>query len=938
MTFKSTLFPVIVLCLFLSAGVMPGHAGSEVLVLVDAGNQDILQMLEDLQVPVYYSSDGLILAGPEPGHQAILKSPSVRILDYNPWSGKSLYYWVIVRGTERVNLKLCQGIEILYSAEGRVLIKATPAAAEQLPQHGFEIARINRVQKPYLKPAGAFEMPIDSRDFGGVIDTMVAAVSQVQYTFLIQALENFVTRYTYTTGVDNAADWIYNTFQGYGLTVERHYFSISSYTKQNIIATKTGTVYPDEVVFIVGHYDSISEDPYNSAPGADDNASGTAAVMVVASVLADYDFERTIKFACFAGEEQGLVGSEAYVQDIFNAGMNVVGCFNFDMIAWSGSDTLPPDLIIYTDSGSTALANTLRDAALYYLPSDLEPIIIHEALSASDHASFWQYGYDAICGIEEEAWGSDFNPYYHTTSDLVSNCDLTYATNCTKAAIAAVADYAVPAVGLVVTPSTDLESTGPEGGPFSPDHIVYTLENKEDTSINYQVTSSEPWVTITNGSGTLAGLATTDVTVTINSNANGLSSGLHTDTVNFVNLTSHDGDTTRDVNLGVGWQVFYLFTMDTNPGWTTEGQWAHGTPTGGGGEYGGPDPTSGYTGTNVYGYNLNGDYPNNLAQTHLTSTALDCTGLTGLELTFQRWLNVEQPIYDHAYLRVSNNGTSWTTIWENTSTITDSSWNEMTYDISAIADNQSTVYLRWTMGSTDGGWRYSGWNIDDVTIAGFGDSTNNDPVLTSPVVTPDSGYYGTRFEYNVHYYDEDGDAPTVIQVNIDGTDYGMTLDSGTADNGTYRYLTRDIDVGVAHTYYFHAEDGLGGSDRNPDAGTLSGPDTFDPELYLSGTPGVGAWMTIEVWGAVDALWAAAWSSQNGPHYVPVTGLFWDLGPGDLHMAKKITADPVHLDTYGYGTYDFKLPNNLSSGTKYIQGGTKMNAFWGQTNFVAFIIP
>ena len=67
------------------------------------------------------------------------------------------------------------------------------------------------------------------------------------------------------------------------------------------------------------------------------------------------------------------------------------------------------------------------------------------------------------------------------------------------------------------------------------------------------------------------------------------------------------------------------FSLDTDPSWTTEGEWAFGQPTGGGGTDGVPDPTIGYTGSNVYGYNLSGDYTNNLSETHLTSTVIDCT-------------------------------------------------------------------------------------------------------------------------------------------------------------------------------------------------------------------------------------------------------------------------------------------------------------------------
>ena len=107
-----------------------------------------------------------------------------------------------------------------------------------------------------------------------------------------------------------------------------------------------------------------------------------------------------------------------------------------------------------------------------------------------------------------------------------------------------------------------------------------------------------------------------------------------------------------------------------------------------------------------------------LGELHLTSTALDCTGVTGVKLAFWRWLGVESPTYDHAYVRVSNGG-SYQTIWQNTAEVTDSAWIYQEFDISSIADDQATVYLRWTMGTTDGSWFYCGWNIDDVQIIGI---------------------------------------------------------------------------------------------------------------------------------------------------------------------------------------------------------------------------
>ncbi len=176
--------------------------------------------------------------------------------------------------------------------------------------------------------------------------------------------------------------------------------------------------------------------------------------------------------------------------------------------------------------------------------------------------------------------------------------------------------------------------------------------------------------------------------------------------------------------------VQYEWNMNTNPGWSTEGLWAWGSPSGGGGQYGGPDPTSGYTGSNVFGYNLSGDYENNLPERDLTTGAIDCTDLVDVSVAFQRWLGVEQPTYDHAYFRVSTNGSSWTTIWQNTAQVADTAWTYQEFDISSIADNQPTLYLRWTIGTTDSSWQFCGWNIDDVQIiasdTGGGCITNGD--------------------------------------------------------------------------------------------------------------------------------------------------------------------------------------------------------------------
>lgn len=199
--------------------------------------------------------------------------------------------------------------------------------------------------------------------------------------------------------------------------------------------------------------------------------------------------------------------------------------------------------------------------------------------------------------------------------------------------------------------------------------------------------------------------------------------------------------------------------MDTDPGWTFSANnpsygWAWGQPTGGTGssdgttyadQYGIPDPTSGFDGANVIGYNLNGDYDRGITETRWATTpAMDCSNYGNVRLRFQRWLGIYyggstygSSSGDNAYIEVSNNGTNWTPVWHNTnSRLTSTSWVEVEYDISAVADGQSTVYVRWGMGRTNSSLNDDscGWNIDEVIVHGdYVDSSDNTPPFPSPM-------------------------------------------------------------------------------------------------------------------------------------------------------------------------------------------------------------
>ncbi len=170
---------------------------------------------------------------------------------------------------------------------------------------------------------------------------------------------------------------------------------------------------------------------------------------------------------------------------------------------------------------------------------------------------------------------------------------------------------------------------------------------------------------------------------------------------------------------GGGGGTFWNETFDSDPIWTTDGQWAFGTPTGDGGlSYGYPDPASGYTGDNVYGVNLTGDYSTTPGTyLHLTTPVIDCTGQYGVVLNFKRWLNIDIQARVVAIVDIYDGSFWFNFAWDNSAgTTTDSGWTDCSYDISEWADNNPDLRIRWSYWVKAGALPYSGWNIDDVEL------------------------------------------------------------------------------------------------------------------------------------------------------------------------------------------------------------------------------
>lgn len=172
------------------------------------------------------------------------------------------------------------------------------------------------------------------------------------------------------------------------------------------------------------------------------------------------------------------------------------------------------------------------------------------------------------------------------------------------------------------------------------------------------------------------------------------------------------------VTVGDREDVHAFLVDDSDPGWSTQGRWRFGQPTGAGSSQG--DPTSGFTGANVYGFALDGDYRDNMRVRYLTTGPIDISQLLNAELRFQRWLGVESNGFDHATLEASSDGGNWVLIWENGSAnISDAAWTPQTFDLSELVDRRSSLQLRWGMGPTDGSVTFPGWNLDDIVISGI---------------------------------------------------------------------------------------------------------------------------------------------------------------------------------------------------------------------------
>ncbi|MBU2471210.1 MAG: M28 family peptidase, partial [Bacteroidetes bacterium] len=250
----------------------------------------------------------------------------------------------------------------------------------------------------------------------------------------------------------------------------------------NIVATIPGAVNPEKECIILGHYDSYSDNPYVSAPGANDNGTGTAAVMEAARLCKNYQFENTIRFLTVSAEEVGLIGSTHYAFAAKNQNRNIIAAINGDMIGYpTTADTAR--LVIQ----SYLTLNRLLDSAVIYNQRyniGLTLTTVLDNTGASDHKPFTDAGYDAMLVAEGTAWeiwgGAD--PYYHTVNDTYDKLRPGLIRRGAQLMLALVTELAKPLNRTSVDDNIytnlkySLEQNYPN--PFNPTtEIPYTLAN-----------------------------------------------------------------------------------------------------------------------------------------------------------------------------------------------------------------------------------------------------------------------------------------------------------------------------------------------------------------------------------------------------------------------------------------------------------------------------
>lgn len=258
--------------------------------------------------------------------------------------------------------------------------------------------------------------------------------------------------------LDDAAQYIEDSFQQLGYSVVSQSYRSHGKTVRNIEATLLGHAQKDQIILIGAHYDSVF-----GSPGADDNASGVAAMLEIARLLKEQKFARTIRFVAFTNEEPPFfltkhMGSYQYVKRIKENKDNMVAMLSLESIGYysneKGSQHYPFFLgWFYPNRGNfigfvgNFKSYTLLRTVIYSFrrhtrfPSEgiTAPTLI-PGVGWSDQISFWHAGYPAIMVTDSAIFR---NPNYHTEKDTPDTLNYDSTARVVDGLASMVADLAI---------------------------------------------------------------------------------------------------------------------------------------------------------------------------------------------------------------------------------------------------------------------------------------------------------------------------------------------------------------------------------------------------------------------------------------------------------------------------------------------------------------
>ncbi|MBU4537928.1 MAG: M28 family peptidase [Weeksellaceae bacterium] len=288
----------------------------------------------------------------------------------------------------------------------------------------------------------AFSFSFYAQTFVQAYQNRVNQITQTNINTYLTEFANLGVKTTGSVNNNNAFNWLKNKYLSFGYTdsqLSENAFAYSGKQTKNLILTKTGTTYPDTFVIVCGHYDTIV------GPGVNDNGSGTSIILEMARILKDIPTEYSIKFINFTGEEQGLLGSQNYVNTVVktsNPKMNIKVVFNIDEVggvAGQNNNTITCERDTNNspsanNAASSAITQELMNCVSLYSPLQTN---LSNAYG-SDYMPFQANG-EIITGFYEY----NESNYPHTANDTFANMDPVYVYNVGKAALGAVQHFSV---------------------------------------------------------------------------------------------------------------------------------------------------------------------------------------------------------------------------------------------------------------------------------------------------------------------------------------------------------------------------------------------------------------------------------------------------------------------------------------------------------------